>query len=132
MTINEIYELFTWDPDVAPEENAAREAKAMAEARKLKNLYPLIQPIIVSTRPSKSAWVPCAKLIAERTDDELEPYLFKLLEWIKDMNWPGADIIFERLWAMPDEMIENHVQYCKKLAAQVNHTDWMEMLDELI
>ena len=131
MTIDEIYELFTWDLDATPEENAAREAKAMAEARKLKNLYPFMQPIIVSTRPSKSAWGPCAKLIAERTDDELQHYLFRLLEWIQDMNWPGADIIFERLRAMPYERIEGLIRCCRRIAEQTEDEIWMENLDAL-
>lgn len=131
MNIDEIYELFTWDLNCTPEENAAREAKAMAEARKLKNLHPFFQPIIVSTRPSKSAWDPCARLIVERSDEELKPYLFPLLEWIQDMNWPGADTIFERLRAMPYEMIESHICFCKRIAAQTNDEIWMENLDAL-
>ena len=36
-------------------------------------------------------------ILSERSDKELHPYLYQLLDWILDMNWPGAFCIWERL-----------------------------------
>ena len=33
----------------------------------------------------------------EKTDVVLEPYLDSLLEWLQDLNWPGALTILDRL-----------------------------------
>ena len=55
MTLNldEIYDLFTWDASYSDEEYNARVDRGIAEARKLKNIYPFIQPIVAG-RNSKS------------------------------------------------------------------------------
>lgn len=45
----------------------------------------------------KMVWENCAKIICDKTNEELEPYLDKMFEWVEDLNWPGALLIFERL-----------------------------------
>ena len=92
LTIDDIYDLFTWDASYSDEEYDERVERGIAEARKLRNIYPFIQPIVAG-RNSKSAWEPCAKVVALKSDAELEDYLYLLLKWLQDMNWPGADII---------------------------------------
>ena len=37
------------------------------------------------------------KIIYNFTDEKIKPYLYQLLEWLQDLNWPGALIIAERL-----------------------------------
>lgn len=100
LNIDEIYDLLTWDASLSEKENEEREKRGIAEASKLKNIYPFIQPILADAKdgrnPSKSAWESCAKVVAMRTDEELDPYIYLLLKWLQDMNWPGADIIFQR------------------------------------
>ncbi len=46
---------------------------------------------------NKNVWDNCAKILSNRTDEELTPYLLQLLEWLRDFNWPGALCIFDRL-----------------------------------
>ena len=46
---------------------------------------------------TKSVWDNCAIILAGKSDEELRPYLVRLLEWLKDLNWPGAYCILERL-----------------------------------
>lgn len=74
LTIDDIYDLFTWDASYSDEEYNARVDQGIAEAGKLRNLYPFIQPLIAG-KNSKSAWEPCAKVIALKSDEELEDYL---------------------------------------------------------
>lgn len=50
-------------------------------AREINDLSLLIQP------PAEpSVWEHCAKILCEKTDVELEPYLDELLEWLQDLN----------------------------------------------
>ena len=56
MSIDEIYDLFIWDASYSPEEYEDRERKGIAEASKMQNLYPFIQPTIIPAQKSKSVW----------------------------------------------------------------------------
>lgn len=124
MSIDEIYDLFTWDASYTDEEYAEREKKGIEEAGKLKNLYPFIQPIIVPPDKSKSVWEPCAKVLALRSDEELKPFLCLLFEWLQDMNWPGADIIFSRLMEMPVSYIESELRFSIWRAEKTKDKIW--------
>ena len=128
--IEEIYDLFLWNSSYTEEEYAAREAKGISQARQLKNIFPFIQPIIIPADKSKSVWEPCAKVIALRSDEELQPFLHLLFEWLQDMNWPGADIIFNRLAQMPFPEIESELCFSRKRAEKANDKMWLHWLDE--
>ena len=129
MNLDEIYDLFIWDASYS-EEYAAREARGIAEASKLRNLYPFIQPIVLPPDKSKSVWEPCAKVIAMRSDEELQPYLHLLFKWLQDLNWPGAEIIFDRLAKMPLARIVDALVFAKHSALRNDDTGWMRVLEE--
>ncbi|MBQ9119946.1 MAG: DivIVA domain-containing protein, partial [Lachnospiraceae bacterium] len=40
-----------------------------------------------------------ALILAEKSDEELSPHLIQLMEWLQDLNWPGAVCIQDRLKA---------------------------------
>ena len=129
--IDEIYQLFMWDNQLSIEENEINEQKGIDAAKQIQNLFPFMQPIVVPPEKSKSVWEPCAKVVAMRSDEELRPFIFKLLEWIEDPNWPGALIIYERLTQMPYAAIEPALQFSRKQAQQRNNSVWLAMLDDL-
>ena len=60
----------------------------------------MFQPI-----ESKSVWENCAKVLASKSDIVLEKYVFDMFKWLQDMNWPGAEIIYNRLLLMPADML---------------------------
>ena len=130
LTIDDIYDLFSWDASYSDEEYNARVERGLAEARKLRNIYPFIQPIIVPMEKSKSVWEPCAKVIALKSDEELKPFLCMLFEWLQDMNWPGADIIFNRLTRIPFSKLESDFQLSRKRAEAGDDEVWLEWLEE--
>lgn len=45
----------------------------------------------------KECWENCAVLLSGLDDNTLLPFLPRILEWYKDLNWPGFRIISERL-----------------------------------
>ena len=50
-------------------------------------------------------WTNCAKVLANKTDSELEHYIDKMFEWLQDINWFGARIIRDRLKKFSGKML---------------------------
>ena len=130
-SIDEIYDLFMWDHQLSLDEYEAKVQKGIEAARQIKNLFPFMQPIVIPPEKSKSVWEPCAKVVAMRSDEELLPFIYKLLEWIADPNWPGALIIYERLTRMPYASVETALGISRKHAKQAHDSGWLSMLDDL-
>lgn len=130
-SIDEIYDLLMWDTQLSWEENEAKAQRGIAAAEELHNLFPFIQPITVPPEKSKTLWEPCARIVAMRSDKELVPFMFMLLEWLQDLNWPGAMIIYDRLSQMPYSTIEFAFQHSHIKAEQTNDTCWLGALDDL-
>lgn len=130
LSIDDIYDLFRWDASYSDEEYDTRVEQGIAEARKLKNIYPFIQPIVAGCN-SKSVWEPCAKVIALKSDEDLDDYMYLLLEWLQDMNWPGAEIIFDRLSQIPFAKICGYVEFCIRRAKKDEDESWLNTLEAL-
>ena len=130
MTLDEIYESFIWDSSYTDEEYEYKILVGINEAKKYKYLFPFIQPII--PEKSKGIWEPCARVIALKTDEELKPYLHLLFEWLQDLNWPGAYVIFDRLLKMPFSMLENEFNYCKFRAEKEKDKLWLMALEDFL
>ncbi len=103
--------------------NEGDQSKGIEEAKKIRNLSVLIQPM-----ESKSLWENCAKVLATKSDELLDPYLVPLFEWLQDMNWPGADIIYNRLKIMPATYLEVPFQISLSIADKNNDKPWKEAL----
>ena len=130
LTIDEIYDLFIWDGNYSDEEYKRREKMGIDECVKLKNLFPFIQPIIVPPEKSKSVWESCAKVISLKTNNEIEPFLCVLFEWLQDMNWPGAYIIFDRLSEIPYSTLELSLNFSIEQAKRGNDELWSMALED--
>lgn len=128
MTLDEIYESFIWEASYTVEEYESKISVGINEAKNYKYLYPFIQPVI--PEKSKSIWEPCAKVIALKSDEELKPYLCLLFEWLQDLNWPGAYIIFDRLLKMPLTLLEDELNDCKCQAEKNNDELWLMALED--
>lgn len=131
LNIDEIYDLLIWDASYSADEYESRKNRGIAEAVRLKNVYPFIRPIVVPAKKSKSVWEPCAKIISLKSNDELQPFLYLLFEWLQDMNWPGAEIIFERLTNFPFSELEKIYQFSRLRAQRANDEFWLATLDNL-
>ena len=75
--------------------------KGVNSAKEINTIVPFIQPL--TPRHNKNVWENCAIIISEESDNDLKPHLVKLLEWLQDMNWPGAIRIFARLREYSDD-----------------------------
>ena len=101
--------------------------EAIREARKIKSLSVFMQPI-----EYKLSWKNCAKVICEKTDEELNSYIYDMLEWLKDLNWPGAFLIMERLEKMDPQLLLDVTIYEVKQALLLKDNEWLIYMSYLL
>lgn len=122
--IDEIMNMLDWNN--ASEVQA--EGRALAKGVKCINVF--LQPR--SNRYpeyNKNVWDNCAKILSDRPDEELEPYLIELFEWIEDLNWPGAICILERLNHFDrNKFFDVCLSSCIKRATLMEEEIWLENL----
>lgn len=92
------------------------QAQGRLLAREAKDLCPFLRPQNVGT------WENCAKILAERRDEELTPHLLSLFEWLASIEWPGAQIIEQRLKYFENE-VAFHEALTKSLTLAENQED---------
>lgn len=92
--IDEIMDMLDW----GNREETQKKGRELAEDIKSVNVF--LQPL--NQNHSKNVWDNCAKVLASRSDEELQPYVDRLIEWLSDMNWPGAWTILERFKSYKD------------------------------
>lgn len=100
-------------------------------ARDVKCINAFLQPGLPY---GKNIWDNCAKILSERTDEELSPYLLELMEWLQDLNWPGVFIIIERLKVFSgDLLLTPYVQIINRIKDRPeNDNTWLDNLTILL
>ena len=122
--IQKIYKMLNW-------ENADEiRAKGFRLAKKIEDLSLLILP-----PAAPSVWECCAQVLFEKPDIVLEPYLNSLLDWLQDLNWPGALIILDRLKVFSGEKLKepfiDRFAYANNLNTEEGLM-WLDYLSELL
>ena len=120
--IQSVYKMLNW------ENSAEIQSKGLRLAKEIEDLSLLILP-----PAPPSVWECCAQVLYEKTDDVLEPYLDSLLEWLQDLNWPGAFCILNRLQNYSDEnSLCNAINVCIKKAKKCRDEVWESNLRLLL
>lgn len=122
--IQNIYKMLHWKN--SPETRL----KGILLAKKEKNLSLLIMP-----QAHPSVWEACAKILSDKSDEDLEPYLLELFDWLNDVNWPGGHIIFNRLLKFSGAKLQGPFVQCVKQILQRRDEDddrWLYNLSELL
>ena len=120
INIDYIMDLLDWNNSVEEQE------KGLRFARDVKCINVFLQP---GTPYGKRTWDNCAKILSDRSDEELEPYLIELFEWIEDLNWPGAICILERLNNFGENKFFNFcLSSCIKRATLMEEEVWLDNL----
>ena len=115
--ITEIMDMLDWH---MPSEI---QSKGISLARNTETIIPFIQPL--TPKHNKNVWGNCAVIISERSDEEIKPHLPEMLEWLQDMNWPGAFCILNRLQKYSDEnSLCNAINVCIKKAKKCRDEVW--------
>lgn len=108
--MNDLLMKLSWDEPVEIQK------KTIELLKKEKDLSIFMQPIGENT--GKKVWDNCALILCSKTDEELIPFISGLLEWLQDMNWPGAWEILERLQKIPKDNFKNEYEKAIKKAQQ--------------
>ena len=122
--IENIYKMLNW------ENTDEIRTEGFHLAKKIEDLSLLILPPAVP-----SVWECCAQVLCEKTDMVLEPYLDSLLEWLQDLNWPGALIILDRLKIFSGEKLKKPFIDRFVYANNLNNEEglmWLDNLSELL
>ena len=115
--ITDIMDMLDWNM------SSEIQSKGISLARNTETIIPFIQPL--TQKHNKNVWENCAVIIAERSDENLKPYLVELLEWLQDMNWPGAFCILNRLQKYSDDSsIRNAINVCIEKAKKCGDEVW--------
>ncbi len=77
--------------------------KKLCGIEEAKNLCDL-SPLILGAN-GKGGWEDSARALFALSDQRLLPYLPMIFEWTSDLNWPGADIINDRLEIFDPELL---------------------------
>ena len=117
-SIDELFEMLSWN------NTEEIQQKGITEGQKVKYLSAFIQPI-----ESKSVWENCAKILSAKSDSELERYLPELFQWLQDMTWPGAEIIYSRLQRMSQDKIAFAHSLSISNAKKLNDKIWLQVLE---
>ena len=123
--ITNILDMLDWN---AP---ADIQSVGRAMARNIQVLEPFIQPL--TPKYNKNVWENCAIILSEKNDEELKPYLPELLEWLQDMNWPGAFRIRDRLQRFSDKnKLQRAISICIEKSRDLGDEIWERNLLWLI
>lgn len=122
VNIEEIMDMLDWNQPIEIQK------QGIALAKSMNTIVPFIQPL--TPKYSKNVWDNCALVISCENDEVLKPHLSELLEWLQDMNWPGAEIIYERLLKVTVAEFLDNYELC--LASAKNSADkpWEETLED--
>ncbi len=120
--IDKIYEMLHWKNSVDVQ------SRGMELARKLKDISLLVQP---AAEPS--VWEKCAIILYEKSDEILESQLMELIDWLYDLNWPGALIILDRLKKYNNlNSLSFALSESVKIAVATDNHKWLENMSELL
>lgn len=77
----------------------------------------------------KDSWQNCAVVLARLSNDTIKLLVNNLMAWFQDANWPGTEIIADRLRSLPPEVLSNAVLPAKRRATETNDSDWSDHLE---
>ena len=116
MNLMGIMEMLDWNKP------AEIQSEGVSLAKNYGTLTPFVQPL--TPEYNKNVWDNCALVLAESSDKALTPYLVELFEWLQDMNWPGAEVIFNRLLEMPVDRLASPYQFSLEQAKARQDFSW--------
>jgi hypothetical protein len=123
--IDELFDMLSWEND----EETQR--KGIELAKEIKCFSVFLQPY--GLEHSKDIWENCAKILATYSDETIKYCLQGLLEWLADMNWPGAETVLQRLIEFNDQsLLSLFIDHCVKEALVCDDQVWLGNMAALL
>jgi hypothetical protein len=102
--------------------NSSREDFELAVKEAITNN---LDPQLFLQPNGKAYWSKSAVLLERLGYPRIVPVIDGLFDWIKDMNWPGANIVQRILLSIPDDVFFGYYQKAVKNAIETNDEDWL-------
>lgn len=123
--IDELFDMLSWRSD----EETQRRGIELAKHTQCYSVF--LQPHGLTH--DKDVWENCAKILSEYPDEILKYCTLEMLEWLEDMNWPGAEIILDRLIKFTDtSFLATFIPYCVRAALARDQQGWLGNMSELL
>lgn len=85
----------------------------------------LIQPL------GKDCWENAALILSKIGTPRVNTNIPELIEWLKDMNWPGAVTVLQLLSTVDDEVLKPHIRHSLESALLDDDIIWFEAIKQL-
>lgn len=123
--IDELFDMLSWNSDEGTQQ------RGIELAKNIKCYSVFLQPHGI--KHGKDVWENCAKILLEHPDEILQYYSFEMLEWIADLNWPGAEAILSRLKKLTNtNILSASIVDCVKAALACDRQVWLGNMAELV
>lgn len=120
--INSLISNLKWDNSTEVQQEAIEKLIQIDE----KYIGLLIQPI------DKKHWENAALVLKKIGYPRNKLAIPGLLEWLKDLNWPGAWTVLETLQSIDIEVLLPHIKNAINEATEKNDEMWLMALKELV
>jgi hypothetical protein len=118
--IDNLIEQLSWN---GTEERQRHAIDALVELVPHSELYKLMRP-----GKAKDTWENAAEVIARYNRKFGQKEILGMFEWLQDINWPGASLIFKKLNSMSRHQISAPLEMAMCQAQRTNDQEWMEQL----
>ncbi|WP_312648924.1 DUF5071 domain-containing protein [Aminipila sp.] len=120
--IDTLLQKLSWDKDTNIQQKAVKELIEIDE----KDIFKLIQP------KDKNHWDNAALVLKQIGYPRNKSAIPGLIEWLQDMNWPGAWTALETLQAIDIPILIPYIENALKKALQEDDEMWLMGLKELV
>jgi Domain of unknown function (DUF5071) len=87
---------------------------------------------LVLQKGDKSCWQNEARVIQELGYPRFREVVPAMLEWLQDLNWPGANEIVEALAGMPKDDLVGYISQAAEYAMEKGDDEWLFGLQHLV
>ena len=123
--IDDLFDMLSWNSD----EDTQKKGIELAKNVKCCSIF--LQPF--GLNHSIDVWDNCAKILCDFSDEILKHCTLGMLEWLEDINWPGAETILSRLIKFTDtSLLSIFVVSCVKEALACDQQQWLGNMSALM
>lgn len=72
----------------------------------------------------------CAEVLCALDNATLSRLATELFRWFRNMNWPGSELILERVKQLPPGVVRDTLARAKQKAADVGDEEWLYNIAE--
>jgi hypothetical protein len=80
----------------------------------------------------KELWKNAAQVLVKKGYNKIKNHIDSLFKWLKDINWPGALLIFDFLRTIPKKDFDYYTDLYLSEARKENDEDWELFILQLI